>query len=63
MTIINYAFSIVKKLGALLTDEARVIIYDHHAFLVQATGGQSYHLYLNVVNFFNASVNLTSVAA
>ncbi len=52
MTIINYTSNIVNKLEALLTDEARVIIYDHHVLLVQATGSQSYYLNLNVVNFF-----------
>jgi hypothetical protein len=36
-TIINYASSVVNKLGALLTDNARVIIYDCHVFIVQAT--------------------------
>jgi hypothetical protein len=37
-TIVNYAFSIVNKLEALLTDNARVAIYDHHGFItVQAT--------------------------
>jgi hypothetical protein len=35
--IVNYASSIVNKLEALLTDDARVIIYDHHLFIVQAT--------------------------
>ncbi len=38
MTIVNYASSIVNKLKALLTDDARVIIYDRHVFIVQATG-------------------------
>ncbi len=40
MTIVNYASSIVNKLKALLTDDARVIIYDRHMFIVQATGLQ-----------------------
>jgi hypothetical protein len=35
--IINYASSIVHKLEALLTDDARVVIYDRHVFIVQAT--------------------------
>ncbi len=35
--IINYASSIVNKLEALLTDDARVVIYDNHVFIVQAT--------------------------
>jgi hypothetical protein len=38
MMIVNYASSIVNKLEALLTDDARVIIYDRHVFIVQATG-------------------------
>ncbi len=37
MTIVNYASIIVNKLGASLTDDARVIIYDRHMFIVQAT--------------------------
>ncbi len=36
-TIVNYASSIVNKLEALLTDDARVIIYDCHVFIIQAT--------------------------
>jgi hypothetical protein len=36
MTIINDESSIVNKLGASLTDDARVIIYDCHMFIVQA---------------------------
>ncbi len=30
---------------------------------LEAYGGQSYNLYLNIVHFFNARVNYTSVAA
>ncbi len=37
MTIINYASCIVNKPEALLTDNARVVIYDCHVFIVQAT--------------------------
>jgi hypothetical protein len=36
--IVNYASGVVNKLEALLTDDARVIIYDSHVFIVQATG-------------------------
>jgi hypothetical protein len=36
--IVNYASSGVNKLRALLNYEARVVIYDHHMFIVQATG-------------------------
>ncbi len=35
--IINYASSIVNKLETLLTDNTRVIVYDHYVFKVQAT--------------------------
>jgi hypothetical protein len=35
MTIINYTSSIVNKLEALLTDNARVVIYDCHVFIIQ----------------------------
>jgi len=37
MTIINYTSSIINKLDALLTDDARVVIYTCHIFIVQAT--------------------------
>ena len=36
--IINYASSGVNKLKASLNDDARVVIYDRHMFIVQATG-------------------------
>ncbi len=35
--IVNYAFSSINKLEALLTDDARDIIYDRHVFIVQTT--------------------------
>ncbi len=38
MMIVNYASSIVNKLKALHNDDARVVIYDRHVFIVQATG-------------------------
>jgi len=38
MTIINDDARIVNKFDASLTDDARVVIYDHHMFIVQATG-------------------------
>ncbi len=37
-TIANYVSSVVNKLKALLTDDVRVVIYDRHVFIVQATG-------------------------
>jgi hypothetical protein len=37
VTIINYASSSVNQLRASLNDDTRVVIYDHHMFIVQAT--------------------------
>jgi hypothetical protein len=44
-TIVNYASSVVSEQSFQLIDDARVIIYDHHVFIVQAAGGQ-------ISNFF-----------
>ncbi len=38
MTIVNYTSNVINKLEALLTDDTRVVIYDRHVFIVQATG-------------------------
>ncbi len=35
--IVNYNSTIDDKFGASLTDDARVIMYDRHMFIVQAT--------------------------
>ncbi len=35
--IVNYTSSVVNKLEALITDDARVVIYDCRVFIVQAT--------------------------
>jgi hypothetical protein len=40
IAIVNYDSRIVNKLGASLTDDARVIIYDRHVFIVQAIGSE-----------------------
>ena len=37
ITIVNYNSIIVNKFGASLTDDAIVVIYDRHMFIVQAT--------------------------
>jgi hypothetical protein len=37
MTIVNDDSSVVTKLETSLTDNARVVIYDRHMFVVQAT--------------------------
>ncbi len=38
MTIVNDDSRVINKLESSLTDDARVIIYDHHMFIVQVTG-------------------------
>ncbi len=38
MTIANHDSTVINKLEASLTDDARVIIYDCQMFIVQATG-------------------------
>ncbi len=40
--IINDDTSIINKFEASLTDEARVVIYDHHMFIVQAIAQGKY---------------------
>jgi hypothetical protein len=37
VTIVNDDFSVINKFETSLNDNARVIIYDHHMFIVQAT--------------------------
>jgi hypothetical protein len=38
MMIVNDDYRVITKLETSLTDDARVIIYNHHMFIVQATG-------------------------
>ncbi len=38
MMIVNDNSRVVNKLQASLTDDARVVIYDRHMFIVQAPG-------------------------
>jgi len=40
MTIVNDDARIINKLDASLTNDARVIIYNRHLFIVQATDGR-----------------------
>ncbi len=37
MTIVNDDARIINKLDASLTDDSRVVFYDRHIFIVQAT--------------------------
>ncbi len=47
--MVNYASSGVNKLKASLDDDARVVIYDHHIFIAQATGSMSKYLSYTLV--------------
>jgi hypothetical protein len=38
MMIVNDDSRVINKLESSLTDDARVVIYDRHMFIVQATG-------------------------
>jgi hypothetical protein len=38
MTIVNDDSRVVNKLEASFTDDSRVVIYDRHMFIVQASG-------------------------
>ncbi len=53
MTIVNYASSVINKLEALLTDDTRVVIYNHHVLIVQAT----HHLRVQTLNLATAADN------
>ncbi len=47
MKIVNDDSRVINKLEASLTDDARVIIYDRHMFIVQATlPNRTAHLYV-----------------
>jgi hypothetical protein len=58
MTIINDDARIINKLDSSLTDDARVIIYDRHMFIVQATGhrsvGNRWLRFENTVAYYNS---------
>jgi hypothetical protein len=45
MTIVNDDARVINKLAASLTDDAKVVIYDHHMFIVQATGDKVIKLF------------------
>jgi hypothetical protein len=50
---VNDDSSIVNKLETLLIDDTRAIIYDHHMFIVQATGYPAARLdsFVNKIKF------------
>jgi hypothetical protein len=43
MTIVNDDSRVINKLETSLTDDARVVIYDHRMFIVQATDVIFFH--------------------
>jgi hypothetical protein len=61
--IVKYAFRIINKFGASLTDDTGVVIYDRHVFIVQATAPK---LIFNIVlymplQFYN-NIRLDKIA-
>jgi hypothetical protein len=42
ITIINDDSRVINKLETSLTDNSRVVNYDHHVFIAQATGCENY---------------------
>jgi len=49
MTIVNDDSKVINKLEASLTDDARVVIYDHHMFIVQASGANVIKVVFSVI--------------
>ncbi len=45
-TIVNDDSRVVNKLEASLIGDARVVVYDHHMFIVQATAQDKSNLFL-----------------
>jgi hypothetical protein len=53
MTIINDNSRVVNKLEASFTGYARIVIYDRHMFIVQATGACTIKLFTAVIYGFS----------
>ncbi len=53
MTIVNDDSRVINKLEPSLTDDTRVIIYERHMFIVQATG----LIFANFSSIFDLSAN------
>ncbi len=49
ITTVNDDSSIINKFEASLTDDARVIIYNHHMFIVQAIGANVMKVFTMVI--------------
>ncbi len=52
VTIVIYASSSVNNLRASVNDDARVVIYDRHKFIVQATGAFDQKFFFSKRNNF-----------
>ncbi len=52
MIIINVDSRVINKLEASLTDDARVVIFECHMFIVQATGLFQVKLEIKFANIF-----------
>ncbi len=51
ITIVNDNSSVINKLETSLIDEARVVIYDRHMFIVQATTlSKAWNFKINAIN-------------
>ncbi len=55
ITIVNYDSRVINKFWISLTDDARVVIYDRHMFLVEATEGCTWKLFKNLIVAASAS--------
>ncbi len=53
MTIINYASIGISKLKASLNDDARIIIYNRHMFIVQATDSRNFQSPILKIQYLN----------
>ncbi len=56
MTIVNDDSMVVNKLEASLTDAAKVVIYDCHMFIVQATGHKDNSMGMMPSDFLDVSL-------
>jgi hypothetical protein len=53
MTIVNYASISISKLKASLNDDARIIIYNRHMFIVQATDSRNFQSPILKIQYLN----------
>ncbi len=60
MTIINNDCRVINKLEASLTNNARVVIYDRHMFIVQTTGNGQIARLLQLTNSCKSQSGLSN---